>query len=106
MIENIILSDSIKDKIDIDQFNYDEIFYVQEIICKDEIVFVTFIYNDNLKIRKNYTIKSIHIEDDNYIFKEKLTFNFSSFGNTSEIKLITVCINAKLFWSNLDYVTN
>lgn len=106
MIKNLIVSESIKDKINIEQFDNVKTLNVNKLICKNEFVYLTFIYDDNFKIKKNYNIKSIYIEETNYIFKEKLLFDFYSFEYTDTNKLITFCIEKELFWSNLYYVGN
>ena len=105
MIENIIISDSIKGKLSIDQFDYNR-FCVEKLICKNDTIYLTFIYDDNFKIRKNYHIKSIYIEEVNYNFKEQLSFDFYAFECNDENKLITLCMQKDLFWSNLYYVGN
>ena len=106
MIENIIMSESIKGKINIDQFDHHESLSVHTLNCKDNVMFVTFIYEGNLKIQKKYNIKSIYIKEDNYIFKEKLQFNFFSLEINNELELMTICIDANIFWGNLNHVEN
>ena len=99
MIENFIVSESIKDKISLEQFDDNlEVLRVNKLICKSDLIYLTFIYDDNFKIKKNYNIKSIYIEEVNYNFKEKLSFNFYSFECSDENKLITFCIEKDLFW--------
>lgn len=106
MIENFIVSESIKDKINVEQFDNVEVLRLNKLICKNDLIYLTFIYDDNFKIRKNYNIKSIYIEEVNYNFKEQLSFDFYSFKCNNENKLITFCIEKDLFWSNLYHVGN
>ena len=106
MIENFIVSESIKDKISAEQFDNVEALRVNKLICKNDLIYLTFIYDDNFKIRKNYSIKSIYIEEVNYNFKEQLSFDFYAFEYNDKNKLITLCMQKDLFWSNLYYVGN
>ena len=101
---NFFISDSLKDKLDIDSltkkvvetnsYNY-ELSSIEESEGK---VFITF-YIKKPDIKKFYRFKEIN---DSIRFKHNIDFNFKSIKNYNNNILLTIFIDAKIFWESLE----
>ena len=101
---NFFISDSLKDKLDIETIvnqktsNESNSYELFELIESENKVFISY-YVNNFIVKKQYNIKDVN---SCIRFKKNMQFKFKSIKNYNNKIILTIFIDAKLFWEFIE----
>jgi hypothetical protein len=104
---SFLISESLKDKIDLDTLTKEDMhdgltnYELFELTVSDNKVYLS-LYSNNFVIKNYYMIKKVNSNFKSLYFKENMKFKFKSIKNYNNKTVLTIFIDEKLFWENIE----